>query len=144
MNIKSPVVEELIYNTANAIYVGVLEKNGTGFIKTKLREMLQNAISTVSPVEGISLSDKIMMATSEHYDVTVKSIKKGSRQAELVAPRHVAIYLHKELTDLTLKRIGEVFGGLDHSTIIHACTRVEEKKDLFTKAIEAIKLRLFQ
>ncbi|MDR7528424.1 MAG: helix-turn-helix domain-containing protein, partial [Armatimonadota bacterium] len=51
---------------------------------------------------------------------------RAKRRTKAVAfPRQVAMYLARELTDASLPRIGEAFGGRDHTTVMHACDRVK-------------------
>jgi chromosomal replication initiator protein len=71
-------------------------------------------------------SDLIMRETAAAYDVTVEDLIGPSRRRPLVVARQVAMYLHRELTDLSLPRIGEIFGGRDHTTVLHAQRKIEE------------------
>jgi chromosomal replication initiator protein len=70
--------------------------------------------------------DGILEAVNEHFGTTLEDLKSKSRKRELVYPRQVAMYLLKELTDLSLKSIGYHFGGRDHSTVIHAIQTISE------------------
>ncbi|MCC7077320.1 MAG: chromosomal replication initiator protein DnaA [Acidimicrobiia bacterium] len=71
-------------------------------------------------------SDLIMRETATAYDVTVEDLVGPSRRRPLVVARQVAMYLHRELTDLSLPRIGEIFGGRDHTTVLHAQRKIAE------------------
>jgi chromosomal replication initiator protein len=70
--------------------------------------------------------DTIIDAVTEHYKVKISDLKGKSRLREIVFPRQVAMYLAKELTNLSLKSIGYHFGGRDHSTVIHAIQTVND------------------
>ncbi|MCE7885406.1 MAG: chromosomal replication initiator DnaA, partial [Actinobacteria bacterium ATB1] len=67
-----------------------------------------------------------MRETAAAYDVTMEDLIGPSRRRPLVVARQVAMYLHRELTDLSLPRIGEIFGGRDHTTVLHAQRKIEE------------------
>lgn len=71
-------------------------------------------------------SELIMRETAAAYDVTMEDLIGPSRRRPLVVARQVAMYLHRELTDLSLPRIGEIFGGRDHTTVLHAQRKIEE------------------
>jgi chromosomal replication initiator protein len=73
--------------------------------------------------------DTIIEAITEHYKVRIPDLKGKSRLREIVLPRQVAMYLTKELTNLSLKSIGYHFGGRDHSTVIHAIQTVNDLMD---------------
>jgi chromosomal replication initiator protein len=49
-----------------------------------------------------------------------------SRDKEIVLPRQIVMYLARRLTGMSLQEIGEFFGGRDHSTVLHACKKVED------------------
>ncbi len=68
--------------------------------------------------------DEIIAATSESYGVSVADLVGPSRRQPLAQARQVAMYLCRELTDLSLPKIGKVFGGRDHTTVLHALDRV--------------------
>jgi chromosomal replication initiator protein len=52
-------------------------------------------------------------------------MKSSARSRKLTLPRQIAMYLARELTSLSLPDIGRYFGGRDHTTVIHACRKVE-------------------
>lgn len=67
---------------------------------------------------------EIAKSVARHFQVTLADLRAKSRQPRLVLPRQCAIYLIRELTDLSLQKIGDYFGGRDHSTILHACDKL--------------------
>jgi chromosomal replication initiator protein len=73
--------------------------------------------------------DTIIDSVVEQYKVRIADLKGKSRLREIVLPRQVAMYLAKELTNLSLKSIGYHFGGRDHSTVIHAIQTVNDLMD---------------
>ena len=67
---------------------------------------------------------KIQRAVAEHYNVTVDDLKSKKRVATIAFPRHIAIYLSRQLTDESFPRIGMEFGGRDHSTVMSSCDKI--------------------
>ena len=55
-------------------------------------------------------------------------LKAKKRTRSIAYPRQIAMYLTRELTDLSLPRIGECFGGRDHTTVLHACDKIADDK----------------
>ncbi len=66
----------------------------------------------------------IQKKVAEYFDIKTSDMKTKKRTRQVAYPRHVAMYLAREMTDLTLPEIGAHFGGRDHSTVIHACDKV--------------------
>jgi chromosomal replication initiator protein len=68
--------------------------------------------------------ERILSAVSERFGVKVEAIM-GQRRTQVVAlPRQVAMYLLRQLTDLSLVEIGRVFGGRDHTTVLYSCDKI--------------------
>ena len=70
----------------------------------------------------------IQEKVATYFDIKISDMKAKKRHKQVSYPRQVAMYLSRELTNLTLPVIGEHFGGRDHSTVIHACEKIQ--KDL--------------
>ncbi|MGH7476728.1 MAG: chromosomal replication initiator protein DnaA [Longimicrobiales bacterium] len=68
----------------------------------------------------------IRSRVAEHWSVSVEGLTSKRRTKELTVPRQVAMYLIRELLDLPLMDIGKLFGGRDHSTVIHSISKVEQ------------------
>ncbi|MDP8978847.1 MAG: chromosomal replication initiator protein DnaA [Actinomycetota bacterium] len=66
----------------------------------------------------------IMSETASYFGLTLDDLCSASRTRQLVAARQVAMYLCRELTDLSLPKIGQAFGGRDHTTVIHAKDKI--------------------
>jgi len=66
----------------------------------------------------------IMAATAEYFSLTMEDLCGSSRSRMLVTARQIAMYLCRELTDLSLPKIGQMFGGRDHTTVIHADRKI--------------------
>ncbi len=70
-------------------------------------------------------ADKIKMVVAEYYNISPNQLISKLRTSNLVVARHIAIYLCRNLLDISLQSIGQAFGGRDHSTVISACEKVE-------------------
>ena len=66
----------------------------------------------------------IMAATADYFNLTMEDLCGSSRSRALVTGRQIAMYLCRELTDLSLPKIGQMFGGRDHTTVIHADRKI--------------------
>lgn len=69
---------------------------------------------------------QIMASTASYFGVTVEDLCGSSRSRVLVTARQIAMYLCRELTDLSLPKIGQAFGGRDHTTVMHANRKIKE------------------
>jgi chromosomal replication initiator protein len=90
--------------------------------------------------------DLIKRVISEYYSIRIEDFKSKKRTRAIAFPRQVAMYLTRELTDLSLPKIGEEFGGRDHTTVLHAYDKIsaEIKTDESLKlAIDEIQKRLY-
>lgn len=70
--------------------------------------------------------DTIKNVVAEHYNLKLQDFEIRKRTRSVAFPRQVAMYLSRELTDSSLPKIGEEFGGRDHTTVIHACDKIAE------------------
>ena len=68
----------------------------------------------------------IMAQTAQYYALTIDDLCSGSRSRQLVTARQIAMYLCRELTELSLPKIGQQFGGRDHTTVMHADRKIRE------------------
>ena len=70
-----------------------------------------------------------------YFGLTVDSLRGKSRQRELVTARQISMYVFRELTDLSYPSIARLFGGRDHTTVIHAFDKIErlmsERKQIY-------------
>ncbi|WP_106850188.1 chromosomal replication initiator protein DnaA [Blastococcus sp. Marseille-P5729] len=82
----------------------------------------------------------IMQQVCTYYDVSIDDLCGRNRSKTLVMPRQIAMYLCRELTDLSLPRIGQQFGGKDHTTVMHAVKKVtnemKEKRHIYNQVVE--------
>jgi len=92
-------------------------------------EMAKDVLKDIIHDEEKPLSiESIKNIVCEYYGLKPQDIKAKKRTRDVAFPRQVAMYLSKVLTDSSLSDIGKNFGGKDHSTVIHACKQVEERR----------------
>lgn len=72
--------------------------------------------------------DAIQQQVADHFRLHRAELIEKKRTRRVAVPRMIAIYLAKEMAGLSLKKIGECFGGRDHSTIIHACEKIQKDR----------------
>ena len=92
-------------------------------------ETVMNALKSqavVSDKTGLS-PKKIIQAVADYYGLTHQQITSKTRTKNIANARHISIYLCRHLLNLSYIKIGEEFGGRDHSTIISACTKVSRQ-----------------
>ena len=77
-----------------------------------------------SEINVVRIKEKV----AEVFDIKMEDFNSKKRTRAIAYPRQVAMYLSRDLTDLSLPKIGEEFGGRDHTTVIHACDKIS--KDL--------------
>jgi chromosomal replication initiator protein len=89
-------------------------------------ELAQNVLRDVFPQgEAAEVSIKrIQDLVAERFELTLDELCSEKRSQNIVYPRQVAMYLSRELTDSSLPRIGKEFGGRDHTTVIHATSKI--------------------
>ena len=84
----------------------------------------------------------IQKAVADYFGVTVDDLLSRRRTRNITLPRQVAMYLARELTDESLPRIGQEFGGRDHTTVIHACDKIRAEQEMdpaLARAVQEIK-----
>ena len=75
---------------------------------------------------GSITSDLVLAETSRYFDLEIEELLSPSRNRSLVTARQIAMYLCRELTDLSLPQIGVRFGGRDHTTVMHAAKKIRQ------------------
>ena len=71
--------------------------------------------------------DEILEKVCNHFNVSVSAVNDRSRKQDLVTARQVSMYLAQKYTKMPASRIGKLVGGRDHSTVIHSCSRIEQR-----------------
>jgi len=81
--------------------------------------------------------EKIKKIIADYFNLDIPELSDKKRDQKIVFPRQIAMYLTRKLTDLSLPQIGEAFGGRDHTTVMHAYSKIEEsyKKEETLRAI---------
>lgn len=94
-------------------------------------ELAQDCLKQI--LAGITVANinhsTIMKVVSRYYDIAADQLTTQKRSRDISYPRQVAMYLCRELTGMSLPRIGQVFGGRDHTTVMHACDKIQEEMD---------------
>lgn len=85
-----------------------------------LKDYLNRSMSLKNDVH------RIQKIVSDFYKVRIEDLKSNKRNSNIVYPRQIAMYLSRKLTDESFVKIGMEFGGKNHSTVIHACEKVEK------------------
>jgi chromosomal replication initiator protein len=90
-------------------------------------ELAQQLLKDVFPPERkrVVTIPMIQAAVSAYYGIDALDLLAKTRTRTVAFPRQVAMYLSRRLTDASLPRIGEAFGGRDHTTVLHACGKIE-------------------
>ena len=101
-------------------------------IKTPITtEVVAETLKDVLP-QGASKEvtmEIIESIVASHYNIKVEELHAKKRTRSIAYPRQIAMYLCRELTDTSLPRIGEFFGGRDHTTVLHACDKISKERD---------------
>ncbi|MCX5714639.1 MAG: chromosomal replication initiator protein DnaA, partial [Candidatus Omnitrophica bacterium] len=130
------VPEEVIFFIAQLIKTNVRELEGAliriiayslleeGPITVDLaKEVLKNLLK--EPKKLITV-DFIQRCVAEEFGTSLQDFKSKKRNKNIVFPRQIAMYLSRELTELSLPEIGEFFGGKDHTTVLHSYNKIKE------------------
>jgi chromosomal replication initiator protein len=107
---------------------------GTRIDLGMVQDVLKDQVSESALIRTPTV-EMIQDIVSNYYGIPVADLTGKSRSRPLVQSRQIAIYLCRELTDETLIRIGNFFGGRDHTTVLHSCKKVESliklKREMF-------------
>lgn len=110
-------------------------------ITIELAESIINEFK--SKGEKVISSDSIQETVAKYFNINKLDLMSAKRSADITYPRQIAMYLCREVADLSYPKIGESFGGRDHSTVMHACNKIEkeitENKGKTKSIVESVK-----
>lgn len=89
-------------------------------VKNQLKDLI-----TANSIENISI-DIIQKVIADNYQVSVSDLKSKKRDKKFVIPRQIAIYIAREITEISFMELGNEFGGKDHTTMMHAYEKVKD------------------
>lgn len=138
VQLESIVIDDLVLsNIATKIDTNIRELEGT------LNKIVAQASLTHSPItfelaekaiaDVIAHKEKVISAeyikekVAKYFNIDVKDIDSSKRSNEIAFPRQIAMYLCRELAKMQYKNIGNNFGKRDHSTVMHACSKIEQE-----------------
>ena len=99
---------------------------GEAISNEQVRESLRDLLAIQDRQIGV---DNIQKKVADYYKIRLGDLHSKTRTRSIARPRQVAMALAKELTNHSLPEIGNAFGGRDHTTVLHACRKIEELKE---------------
>ena len=153
---KIKVPDDVIYYIAENIKSNIRELEGA-LIRLLAHASLNNSEITLDFTKRILSgifgkiekkkidAEEIKNVVSSYFSISVEDIEGGKRSQDYTIPRQIAMYLIRELTNLSLPQIGNLFGGRDHTTVLYSIDKIkrELKKDENLKAaVEEIRRML--
>ncbi|MEZ7973369.1 MAG: chromosomal replication initiator protein DnaA [Pseudomonadales bacterium] len=99
---------------------------GEAISNEQVRESLRDLLAIQDRQIGV---DNIQKTVADYYKIRLADLHSKTRTRSIARPRQVAMALAKELTNHSLPEIGNAFGGRDHTTVLHACRKIEELKE---------------
>jgi len=129
--------DEILSNIATRIDSNIRELEGTLnklIAKASLTnspitmEMAERAINDiVSQQEKVISSEYIQEVVGKYFNVNPKDLKGSKRSNDITFPRQIAMYLCRNVANMSLPQIGRDFGKRDHTTVMHACSKIEKE-----------------
>lgn len=135
-----------------AFFIGKRIRSNVRELEGALRRIIANAHFTGKEIDIpfakdalrdlIALQDKlinienIQKTVADYYKIRVSDLTSAKRTRSIARPRQIAMALAKELTNQSLPEIGQSFGGRDHTTVLHACRKVEQLRESDIKISE--------
>ena len=108
------------------------------FAKSVLLDITSGSANVITP-------EKIKIAVSRYFNVDLTELESSTRSSRVAFPRQIAMYLCRNMTDISFEKIGSLFGKRHYSTVMHACEKIE--KDMYKdaslqKIIETLKTEI--
>ena len=107
------------------------EKLDKNFTRRTLKDIFSNVERTVTP-------EKIKKAVCRHYGIKLSDIESSKKTNNVAFPRQIAMYLIREMTDYSLPKIGQFFGGKHYTTVLYACEKIEDEMEMDENLAEII------
>ena len=91
-------------------------------------EMAEKAINDiVSQKERVISAEYIQEVVAKYFNIDAKDLRSSKRSNDLAYPRQIAMFLCRDIAQMQLKKIGDCFGKRDHTTVMHACRKIEDE-----------------
>ncbi len=107
------------------------EKLDKKFVKRTLNDIFSDMEKKVTP-------EKIKKAVCKHYGIKISEIESSKKTNNIAFPRQIAMYLIREMTDYSLPKIGQLFGGKHYTTVMYACEKIEDEIKIDKNLAEVI------
>lgn len=141
VEIPADVLEFICYNIKNnireleGVLVSLIAQSSLNRREIDMglaKEVIKNFVTQLNKEITVEFIQNLV---AEHFEVGVDKLQGKTRKRQVVIARQLSMYLAKNLTDKSLKAIGETFGGRDHSTVIYSCKTVQDlmETDLILK-----------
>ncbi len=141
VEIPADVLEFICYNIKNnireleGVLVSLIAQSSLNRREIDMglaKEVIKNFVTQLNKEITVEF---IQSLVADHFEVGVDKLQGKTRKRQVVIARQLSMYLAKNLTDKSLKAIGETFGGRDHSTVIYSCKTVQDlmETDLILK-----------
>ena len=138
-NIKKNIRElEGAYNRVVGLSQLLNEPITVDNARSILKDIIKDNEQAVAP-------ERIRSIVANHYKIKISDMDSPKRNAEITLPRQFAMYLCREETDLSLPKIGKIFGNRHYSTVIHAVEKIEEQlkyDEILYENVETIRAKL--
>lgn len=138
-DVRAHIPDEVIFFIAEQIKTNIRELEGAlirvvacslldekpitfPFAQIVLKDMVKETVKIIS-------LEMILTAVAEYFKVTIAELKSARRNHAIVVPRQIGMYLARKLTRHSLPEIGSAFGGRDHTTVMHSCSKIEKYLD---------------
>jgi chromosomal replication initiator protein len=133
-----PMSEDVAFFVAKHLRSNVRELEGAlrkilAFVRFHGREVtidvVRTALKDLLSIQNRQISvDNIQKAVADFYSIKVADMYSKKRPANIARPRQIAMFMAKELTQKSLPEIGELFGGRDHTTVLHAVRKIADER----------------
>jgi chromosomal replication initiator protein len=94
---------------------------------------LSMTVENIAPVlnpSKLEATPEVVMATiADHFELSIDDLRSNSRRREISLARQIGMFLMRQYTELSLPKIGEEFGGKDHTTVMYSCEKIAQLKD---------------